>query len=79
MKENLFVIIEESRKPERFSLKLPGLINSEGVKMLVEIILRRKSGAGKPSKVGVQGTVFRAQPDGMVIRFEKRVQFSPLH
>ena len=47
---------------------------SEGLRVLVELVLRCESGRGGASKVRVKGRVLRSQPDGMAIRFEKRVQ-----
>jgi hypothetical protein len=94
---------EESRKLERFSLRLPASISGlepgdtirnlmtgnisadgaffltseplpEGIRVLVELTLKRESGLGKASKVHVKGRVLRSQPDGMAVLFEKRVQ-----
>jgi len=94
---------KESRKLERFSLKLPTRISllepgnptldlmtenicaggaffptrkplSEGLMVLVELILKCESGIGGASRVRVKGRVLRSQPDGMAIGFEKRVQ-----
>jgi len=47
---------------------------SEGLRVLVELVLRCESGRGGASKVRVKGRVLRSQPDGMAIGFAKRVQ-----
>jgi hypothetical protein len=99
---------KESRRLERFSLKLPTFISvlepgsptvnlnlmtenissggaffptvkplSEGLKVLVELVLKRESGLGGASRVKVKGEVLRSQPDGMAIRFGRRAQMFP--
>jgi len=47
---------------------------SEGLIVLVELILKRESGRGGASRVKVKGRVLRSQANGMAVRFEKRVQ-----
>jgi hypothetical protein len=49
---------------------------AEGLKVLVELVLRRESGQGNPSLVTVGGKVLRSQPDGMAIRFDKEYQIT---
>lgn len=94
---------EESRKLERFSLKLPTRISGlepgnptmdlmtenisaggaffptakplpEGLTVLIEFTLKRESGKGGASKVKARGMVLRSRPNGMAVRFEKRIQ-----
>jgi LuxR family transcriptional regulator, positive regulator of biofilm formation len=46
----------------------------EGMKVLVELTLRRESGRGGQSRVRVRGRVLRPRANGMAVRFEKRVE-----
>ncbi len=100
---NQFIPGEESRKVERFSLRLPACISAfepghptlnlmtenisdggaffptreplpQGLRVLVDLTLKRESGVGNASKVHLKGRVLRSQPDGMALLFEKRVQ-----
>lgn len=52
---------------------LTGKPFSEGLNVLVELILKRESGRGGASRVRVKGKVLRSQPNGMAVCFEKRV------
>jgi len=49
----------------------------EGLKVLVEITLKRENGVGNGAKVHLKGKVLRCQSDGMAVRFGKRVQMTP--
>ena len=49
----------------------------EGLKVQVEVTLRL-DGASRASRAQVKGEVLGPRPDGMAIRFEKRVHISPL-
>jgi LuxR family transcriptional regulator, positive regulator of biofilm formation len=48
----------------------------EGMKVLVELTLRRESGEGGAAKVHVKGEVLPPRPTGMAVRFESRPQMT---
>ena len=43
-----------------------------GLKVLLEIVLKRQSGQGNPTKLKLKGKVVRTQPDGMAVMFLSR-------
>ena len=45
----------------------------KGLKVLMELVLKRESGLGKAAKLKINGKVIRSQPDGMAIMFMDRL------
>jgi hypothetical protein len=50
----------------------------KGLKVLVELRLRRESGKGGLSRIKVKGEVLPPRPSGMPVRFESRVEMEPV-
>ena len=49
---------------------------SEGLKVIVDLVLKRESGRGNPARVTVTGKILRSQPDGMAVHFDKKCRLS---
>jgi uncharacterized protein YwbE len=50
---------------------------TEGLKVLVDLVLKRESDQGKLARVTVTGKILRTEPNGMAVRFDKQYQISP--
>jgi hypothetical protein len=51
---------------------------SEGIKVLVDLVIRSERSRSKPSIVTVAGKVLRSEQGGMAILFDKKYHISPI-
>jgi hypothetical protein len=50
---------------------------TEGLKVLVDLVLKRERDQENLARVTVAGKVLRTEPNGMAVRFDKQYQISP--